>query len=82
MPGNATSFKVMYLMVVQGFFTDRCKALMTNLLLSILTAVAKFTKARFVKKAHQIEAVQEQFLCHLLLAPSRSFSTMKSVAQM
>lgn len=55
---------------------------MTNLLLSILTAVAKVTKARFVKKAHQTEAGQEQFLYHLLLASSRSFSTMKSVAQM
>lgn len=46
---------------------------MTNLLLSILTAVAKITKARFVKKADQTVAVQEQFLCHLLLAHQDPF---------
>ena len=41
---------------------------MTNFLLSLLTAVARRTKANFVKKTRQTEAVQEQFLRDLLLA--------------
>ncbi len=40
---------------------------MTNLLLSSLVAVARHTKANFVKKTRDCEAVQEQFLRDLLL---------------
>ncbi len=40
---------------------------MTNLLLSSLAAVARHTKANFVKKTRYSEAVQEQFLRDLLL---------------
>jgi len=41
---------------------------MTNLLLSLLTAVARRSKANFVKKTHHTIAVQEQFLHSVLLA--------------
>ena len=41
---------------------------MTNLLLSLLTTVAKRAKANFVNKTRQTSAVQEQFLYSVLLA--------------
>ena len=41
---------------------------MTNLFLSIITAATKVTKANFVTKTRQVEAVQEEFLLSLLKA--------------
>ncbi|MBW4588654.1 GH3 auxin-responsive promoter family protein [Aetokthonos hydrillicola Thurmond2011] len=41
---------------------------MTNLLLSLFTAVARRSKANFVKKTHHTDAVQESFLYSVLQA--------------
>ncbi|MBD2451694.1 GH3 auxin-responsive promoter family protein [Nostoc sp. FACHB-152] len=41
---------------------------MTSLLFSLLTATARNSKANFVRKTRQVNAVQEQFLRNLLLA--------------